>query len=433
MQKNLLKTGTQESWSRKDEQLIWHPFSPLIGEGPVMIERGEGPYLYTSDGRRIIDAISSWWVNIHGHGRKEIAEAIAAQAMKLEQVIFAGFTHEPAIRLADGLTKILPKAHSKIFFSDNGSTAVEVGLKMALQFWHNIGKRRHRIIAIEGAYHGDTFGAMAVGDRGAFSKPFHPYLFEVDFIPYPEGHNDDEVIDTFKKLAATGEVAAFIFEPLLQGSAGMRAYPPDLMDVMLQVCEENDIITIADEVMTGFGRTGHIFASDYLQHDPDIICMSKGITGGFLPLGVTSCSGHIEDAFRTEDKSKTFYHGHSYTANPLACAAAVASLDILLSDECTRDRLRIYHQHELFAERMRDHSKVSKVRHLGTVVAFEVNTNEETGYMNNVRYTLYKEFLRRDVLLRPLGNVVYILPPYVISNQDLDKVYNAVEEVLDII
>lgn len=416
---------------RLDRENIWHPFTSLTDapEFPRII-RGEGVYLFTSDGRKIIDAISSWWVNLHGHGNSLIARAIAEQAMTLEHVIFAGFTHEPAISLSENLLKILPANQKKIFFSDNGSTAVEVALKIAIQYWHNRGIAKKKIIAIRGAYHGDTFGSMSVADRGLFNKPFFPYLFETSFIDFPEPANEGTVVEQLRRLAADGDVAAFIFEPLVQAAGGMRMYSPAVLDQLVGYAQGQGIVCIADEVFTGFGRTGKNFAVDHLSHRPDLIALSKGVTGGFMPLGVTSCAQNILEAFESAAFEKTFFHGHSYTANPLACAAANASFDLLTSPECQRARRKIEDMHLAFASRIGGDKNILDVRVLGTILAIELVTSEGTAYQNSLRKKIYPYFLEKNILLRPLGNVIYMVPPYVISEEDLRYVYNAIEDFL---
>ena len=402
------------SWIKRDENAIWHPFTPLKGmEPPLAVTKAEGVYLHTEDGKKIIDAISSWWVNLHGHSHPKIAEAIAEQARTLEHVIFAGFTHPPAVELAERLLQLLPENQSKVFYSDNGSTAVEVALKMAMQFWYNQGAERPTVVALDGAYHGDTFGSMSVGDRSPFSAPFDQYLFNVEFLDFPSADKEEEVVERFRKLCASGAVGAFIFEPLIQGASGMRMYSKRVLDELIGIAHEHEVICIADEVMTGFGRTGKLFAADYLSNKPDIFCLSKGITGGALAMGVTTCTERIMDAYRSKDLLKTFFHGHSFTANPMACAAALASMDLLMTKECQESRDRIAWSHELFAERIVDHPKVKDVRYSGTIVAFDYTADpSETGYFNEARHRLYPFFLKKGVLLRPLGNVVYVLPPY---------------------
>ncbi len=416
---------------KKDLSNIWHPFTPLIGvPDPIPIKSAKGAFLFTEDGRKILDAVSSWWVNIHGHSNEIIAKAIYEQSLQLEHVIFAGFTHEPAIQLSENLLSILPNNQSRIFFSDDGSTSVEVALKMAIQFWFNQGLKKTKIIAIEGAYHGDTFGAMSAGDRNPFNEPFSPFLFDVNFIPFPTQSNEEVVLERFEEFVRWDDTAAFIFEPLVQGAGGMRMYTSQLLDKLLQLAKENDVICIADEVMTGFGRTGKNFATDYLQNPPDIFCLSKGITGGALPLGVTTCSGKIEEAFKTEDFTKTFFHGHSYTANPIICAAANASFELLQSASCQDNIQRISHKHESFISAIRGNKKLSDARNLGTICALEIRS-EENSYFSRTREKIYPYFLERNILLRPLGNVIYILPPYVIDDDELDLVYNHIQDFIE--
>jgi adenosylmethionine-8-amino-7-oxononanoate aminotransferase len=418
--------------SDSDNKNIWHPFTPLVdGIEPLLVDSAQGVYLHLHDGRKIIDAVSSWWVNLHGHSHPVIAQAIADQAKKLEHVIFAGFTHQPAIQLAENLLSILPKNQSKIFFSDNGSTAVEVALKMAMQYWHNQGvTNKTKIVALEGAYHGDTFGSMSVGERGAFNNAFAPYLFHVDFIDFPSEENKTKLLADFETLLKTEQVGAFIYEPLVQGAGGMRMYSPEILEPLISMAHAHEVVCIADEVFTGFGRTGKLFASDYLKSTPDILAVSKGITGGFMPLGVTSCSEKIVSAFRSNEVSKTFFHGHSYTANPLACAAANASFDLLLSKECQRNIDRIDKQHHGFIEKNKNNPSIKNICNLGSILSLELETKEGTSYFNETRKKIYPFFMERNILLRPLGNIIYMLPPYVISEDELNSVYSAIEEFL---
>lgn len=414
-----------------DRRNIWHPFTALQGvPEPPLVTGGHGVYLHTSDGRKILDAISSWWVNLHGHANPHIAKAIAMQAANLEHVIFAGFTHEPAIRLSENLLSILPTGQTKIFFSDNGSTAVEVALKMAFQYWHNQGIKRETVIAIKGAYHGDTFGAMSVAERGLFTKPFNPYLFTTTFIDFPEEEKSEQTFRQFKEAIDRKDVAAFIFEPLVQAAGGMRMYPSGILDRLIEYAQKNDVVCIADEVFTGFGRTGKYFASDYLTHKPDILAVSKGITGGFLPLGVTSCSEKIVSAFDHAQFTKTFFHGHSYTANPIACAAANASFELLTDPSCQERISAITGLHKSFQGTLETNKKIADVRTLGTILAIELASAEGSSYENSFRNKIYPYFLERNILLRPLGNVVYILPPYVISDEELGFVYRSIEGFL---
>lgn len=414
----------------KDNKYIWHPFTSLGGGAePLLITSANGVYLHTHDGRKIIDAISSWWVNLHGHAHPEIAEAVSKQAATLEHVIFAGFTHEPAILLSQNLLSVLPGNHAKIFYSDNGSTAVEVALKMAFQYWYNQGIQKKKVVAIKGAYHGDTFGAMSVGERGRFTDPFSTYLFDVEFIDFPSQGKEAMALNQFKELAAGEQVSAFIFEPLVQAAAGMRIYSEKILNQLIAVAHHYNIVCIADEVFTGFGRTGKTFASDYLDHPPDIIALSKGLTGGTLPLGVTSCSAAIIKAFESDEITKTFFHGHSYTANPLACAAANASFELLKHPICTQNINRISNKHKQFAKEIKIHQNIKEVRCLGTILAIELQAGE-TSYFNDVRKTIYSFFIDRNILLRPLGNVIYILPPYITTDEELDMLYKNITEFM---
>lgn len=417
--------------AQKDKDLIWHPFTSLESSIPsILVESAKGVNLITVDGDKIIDAVSSWWVNIHGHSHPDLARALYEQALKMEHVIFAGFTHVPAISLAEKLIQLLPGNQSKIFFSDNGSTAVEVALKLALQYWVNSDIHKKKIIAIQGAYHGDTFGAMSVGDRNAFTQAFNSFLFDVDFIDFPSAEKEDEVLKQFDELTLHDQVAAFIYEPLLQGSGGMRTYSPEILQRLLHLAKQRNVICIADEVLTGFGRTGKLFASEYLQIQPDIIALSKGLTGGTMPMGVTACNKTIENAFRSVDKSKTFYHGHSYTANPLGCAVANASLNLLLTKESLDNIARISTNHLQFINRIKEHKKIIKICHIGTMLSIELKTSEQSSYFNKERDFLYRFFLERKILIRPLGNVIYLLPPYIISDQELAYIYDNIFELL---
>jgi adenosylmethionine-8-amino-7-oxononanoate aminotransferase len=411
---------------------IWYPFTQMkLAPTPIHIDRAEGSILYGADGKQYIDAISSWWVNIHGHANEEIAKAIAEQALKMEHVIFAGFTHMPAISLAQNLIRILPSSIQKIFYSDNGSTAVEVAVKMAIQFWHNQDIHKTRIIAFENAYHGDTFGAMSIGAKSAFNAPFENYLFKVDYLPVPSEDNIEEVKKEFGALLAKDDVAAFIFEPLVQGASGMLMHKPEHLDELLQIARQKHVLCIADEVMTGFGRTGKNFAVDHLQQQPDIMCLSKGITGGFMPLGVTACSQEIFDAFYSDEKKKALFHGHSYTANPLACSAANASLKILLGEASQSSIQCISDSHTRFAEMIKSDPFVRKVRQQGTIIAIELHTSENSSYFNAIRDHIYQFCLDEGVLLRPLGNILYIMPPYCMTTEELEKVYGVIKKVIN--
>lgn len=410
-----------------DEQHIWHPFTSLSVKEHILIERAEGALLHTENGDEIIDAVASWWVNIHGHARKELAEILAKQASTLEHAIFAGFTHKPAIEITKGLLEVLPNMN-RVFFSDNGSTAVEVGLKMGLQYWYNQGIKKNKVISLEGAYHGDTFGSMSMAGKSPFFAPFNDLMFDVLQVSLP---TSDTVVTDFEDKVKDGDVAIFVYEPLVQGSAGMRIYSHEILEQLLQIAKKHNVLCLADEVMTGFGRTGKLFASDYMETKPDLMALSKGITGGFMPLGVTMCNKEIESAFNTDDITKTFYHGHSYTANALSCAVAVESLKILRSDTCQADIKRISNAHDVYADRLTVHSKVKSVKTLGTILSVEIDTGADSSYFNNMKELIYKTGLENGVLLRPLGNVMYLIPPYVITDTQLQKCYDVMELVLD--
>jgi adenosylmethionine---8-amino-7-oxononanoate aminotransferase len=427
------------SLAERDAKVVWHPFTQhQTAPFSIPILRGEGAYLYDDSGKRYIDAISSWWVNLHGHSHPYIAQKVAEQFAKLEQVIFAGFTHEPAVRLAERLLEILPKNQAKIFYSDNGSTAVEVALKMAIQFFHNQGfTKKRKVIALENGYHGDTFGTMAVGAKSAFNAPFEGFLYETIYLPVPTKGQEGHSLETMKNLMQNAdEIACFIFEPLIQGAGGMVMYEPEMLEQILQLAKENGILTIADEIMTGFGRTGKLFATDYIETKPDILCLSKGLTGGAMALGVTSCTQEIYEAFLSEDRKKTLFHSHSFTANPLACTAGLASLDLLLTDETNDKILKINQLHNKFKTRLvgGDHWDAQSdhgIRIKGTILAIEIQTAEGTSYFNNIRDVAYQFFIEKGILIRPLGNVIYLLPPYCISEEDLEYIYGCIEEFLD--
>ncbi|WP_435531826.1 adenosylmethionine--8-amino-7-oxononanoate transaminase [Spirosoma liriopis] len=416
--------------SERDKAVIWHPFTQMqTALPPTPIVRGSGSILYGADGREYLDMIASWWVNLHGHAHPHIAQRVSEQLQRLEHVIFADFTHEPAVELAERVLAILPQNQSKVFYSDNGSTAVEVALKMAFQYWHNLGRPRYKVVALDNAYHGDTFGAMAVGGRSAFTAPFFPFLFDVEYLPAPVAGQEEAVLQQAKQLF-TDEVAAFIVEPLVQGSGGMIMYEPAVLNELYALARQNGTLIIADEVMTGFGRTGKRFASDYVPEKPDLMCLSKGLTGGTMALGVTTCTQAIYDAFLSSDKSKTLFHGHSFTANPVACTAALASMDLLLLDETQASIERIAAHHAAFSQRLRTYSTVANVRQRGTLLAFDLQVGEQTSYFNSIRDRAYHFLLERGVLMRPLGNVLYLMPPYCTTDEQLAYTYAQIEALL---
>ncbi|MBL7936047.1 MAG: adenosylmethionine--8-amino-7-oxononanoate transaminase [Bacteroidia bacterium] len=417
---------------QKDSQYVWHPFTHLkYAETPVQIVRGEGAYFYDAEGNKLLDGISSWWVNLHGHCHPYISQKVSEQLHTLEHAIFSSFTHEPAVKLAERLIGHLPENQSKIFYSDNGSTAVEVGLKMVLQYWHNQGINKKKFIAFENAYHGDTFGGMSVGARNVFNNAFENLLFDVIHIPLPDEDNMEQIKEVLQGWFTNhNDIAGFIFEPLVQGAAGMLMYESKYLDELIALCRENKVVCIADEVMTGFGRTGEFFASNYLTNKPDIICLSKGLTGGYMPLGVTSCAQFIYNSCVSDDKTKTFFHGHSYTANPTACSAGLASLDLMEKEKTWSQIAMLSKLNQEFVVKLENHSKLKDVRSKGTILALEINTEEHTHYLNNASETIASYFLKKGIIVRPLGNILYLIPPYCITETELADVYGVIEGFL---
>ena len=407
-----------------DAAHVWHPYTqhhqaPL----PVPIVRAKGAWLYDANERPILDAISSWWVTTHGHCHDDIVDAITEQAKRLDQVIFAGFTHEPAAALAAELVQRLPRGLSRIFFSDDGSTAVEVAIKLSLQSYANRGTPRRLIAALDNAYHGDTFGAMAASGRGVFTQMYEPLLFEVARLPDPSVGDTIAALDAL--IAARGpELAAVIVEPLVLGASGMRVWDEQILQDIRARTAAAGVHLIADEVLTGFGP---LFACERADVRPDLLCMSKGLTGGVLPLGATAATEDIFDAFRSEDRTKTFFHGHSYTANPIACAAALASLE-LFDDDSEDDRVRIEVAHARHLDALRGVKGVRAVRQIGTIAAVELDA--PAGYLSDIGRELAAYSLQEGVLLRPLGNVAYCLPPYCITDAELDLVYGVIHRFL---
>lgn len=412
----------------KDQKYIWHPFTQMKTSGPALpIVKGEGTLLIDESGKSYIDAISSWWVNLHGHSHPYIAKKVFEQMQKLEHVVFAGFTHQPAVDLCEKLSKHLPDNQAKFFFSGDGSSAVEIALKMSVQYWKNKGENKTRFVALEGAYHGETFGAMSAGARSIFSAHFSDMLFESTHIPFPK--EEQAAIQSLKTEIAKGDVAAFIFEPLVQGAAGMRMYDASTLNKLIQICKKAGVLCIADEVMTGFGRTGTTFAVNQIEAKPDFICMSKGLSGGTLPLSLTSCTQDIYEAFLGDDIHKAFLHGHSFTGNPIGCTAALASLELLEKKGCREAIEKITENHKAFTEQLGTLKVIEEIRQTGTILAIELKS-DRSGYASKIRQKLYDDFLKRGVLLRPLGNVIYILPPYCIQEKELKKVYEVIQEKL---
>jgi adenosylmethionine-8-amino-7-oxononanoate aminotransferase len=409
---------------------VWHPFTQhALYDSIPKIERAEGAYLFSEDGRRIIDAISSWWVVTHGHCRPEIVQAIQRQATQLNQIIFAGQTHQLAEDVAALLLKLAPQNLRHVFFSDSGSTGVEVALKMALGYWRNIGAPRSGIVVMDHSYHGDTIGTMSVGARSVFNAAYEPLLFDVQRVPFPSAGHEQETLDALEKVCRT-KPAAFIVEPLILGAGGMLMYSAQVLKEMRLVCAKAGVLFIADEVLTGWGRTGSLFACEQADIEPDIVCYSKGLTGGALPLAVTLCTGEIFSAHYSTDRTKTFFHSSSYTANAIACAAAVANLRLWQEDAARQHVASLSQLQEAALAPFRNDRRFMNVRRCGTITAMEL-AGPDAGYLAEVGPKLLSYFNRTDVLLRPLGNTIYVMPPYCVTMDDLDRIYAVIAEAAD--
>ncbi len=414
------------SISERDARSVWHPYTRHFDAPKFPVITGaSGSYLHLETGEKILDGISSWWVNTHGHSHPFILNKLQDAAQEMQQVMFAGFTHPRAVELAERILALYGRGQGKAFFSDNGSTAVEVALKMAFQYWQNQGKRKCKLIAFHGSYHGDTFGAMAVSARGLFNEPFWPFLFEVQFIPSPIKGQAGVLSELSKLYALHGdEIAGIIFEPMVQGAGGMIFHDAELLNSVLSFVKERNGLIIVDEVMTGFGRTGKLFGSHHLQVPPDIACLSKGLTGGMLPLGLTLAADKVFAAFNSPELSRALLHGHSFTGNVLSSAVALASLELLLQDDTTENIRRISSSQREFSQRA-SHPLFHNVRSLGTLVAMEVGSGDGT-YASPLKESLHQYFFERKILLRPLGNTLYVLPPYCVTDDELNYVHESI-------
>ncbi len=420
--------------TERDGQYLWHPYTQhKTSKPPIAIVKGEGALLWDDSNKEYIDAIASWWVNPFGHSNRFIADAIYKQLTTLEHVLFGGFTHEPAVVLSEKLMEILPTNQKKIFFSDNGSTAVEVAIKVALQYFFNKGEKKTTIIAFENAFHGDTFAAMAASGISFYTQAFEGMFIDIVRIPVPIKGQEEASFQALAKAINTNNCAGFIFEPLVQGAAGMVMYEPEALDKLIKICQENGVLTIADEVMTGFGKTGKTFACDYLQTQPDMMCLSKALTGGTIPMAITTFTQDLFDAFYSDDINKALFHGHTFTANPTGCAAALASLELLQTDEMQTNIARVNQSHLEFQKHIERHPKVTTTRVLGVIFALEIKTENQASYYGTLRNKLYDFFIENGIVLRPVGNIVYILPPYIITNSQLKKIYEVVESALEMV
>ena len=418
--------------SERDRRYLWHPLTQhKTHPGMMGISSAKGVYLFSEGGKKYIDAIASWYTCMYGHCNEFIIDRVHAQMQQLDQVVFSGFTHEPAVSLAESLVGVLPDNQQKFFFSDNGSTAVEVAIKMALQYYFNKGEQRNVLLALEEGFHGDTFGAMSVSGLSVYNGPFEDHFLKVVRVARPSHANLEELKQRTSMLLKENSIAGFIYEPLVQGAAGMKMMEADSLNSFLGFLKQKGVLTIADEVMTGFGKTGTYFASDQLEVKPDLMCFSKALTAGLLPMGLTTCSEEIYNAFYSDELQKGFFHGHTYTANPLACSAAAAALELLCSDEIQGKIMKINQMHTEFHRQMSLHPKVKASRHLGVIYAMDLKVPMDR--YGKLRDRLYDLFMDRGVFLRPLGNTIYIMPPYIIEEPQLNEVYKSIEDVLDVL
>lgn len=417
----------------KDKAYVWHPFTQAqIAPEPLAITSAKGVWLHTEDGKKYMDVNSSWWTIVHGHGNQYIADKIHEQFLQADHLVFAGATHPKAAEVAERIVQSLPDGFQKVFFSDNGSTSVEVGIKMIYQYWYNKGVEKKRFLALEGSYHGDTFGAMSVGQRGYFNKPFEHLFFDVDFIPFPTEENIDAVLAQMEALFETGEFAGFIFEPLVQGAAGMRIYKPEWLNKMVALAKKYEVLTITDEVMTGFYRTGTMYAIHQIEERPDIVCMSKGVTGGVMAVGLTVTTQAMFDAFLGEETTKALLHGHSFTANPIACSAICASLDLFEQGDSLKGVERIVEGHKQFRAQHGNNPIFKSVKQMGTILSMEIEVGEESSYFSSIRTEAYDYFLKNELLIRPLGNVIFVNPPYCVTDEELEYIYSHIVQFLEI-
>ena len=416
--------------SERDQKHIWHPLTQhRTASPPIGIVKASGALLWDEDGVAYIDAIASWYTAMYGHCNEHIAAAVSEQLYELDQVVFTGFTHKPAVRLSELLMEILPSDQQKIFFNDNGSTAVEAAIKMAIQYHFNKGEKRDTLLAFENGFHGDTFGAMSASGISVYNGPFEEFFLKVKRIPTPQQGNTEEVLEQAQKLISEHSVAGFLYEPLVQGAAGMKFYEADGLEAILTLCKENGILCIADEVMTGFGKTGKNFASEYLNTQPDMMCLSKALTAGMVAMSITSSTQQVYDAFLSETVEKGFMHAHTYSANPLGCAAAIAGIKLLTSEEIQNDIRRITAAHSAFAKSIEGHANVDAVRSMGVILAIDLNV--ETDRYGALRNNWFQYFMDKGIFLRPLGNTIYVLPPYVITDKELLQVYDAISTLID--
>ncbi|MEO1012576.1 MAG: adenosylmethionine--8-amino-7-oxononanoate transaminase [Bacteroidota bacterium] len=418
--------------SERDQEHLWHPLTQHLTAAPRLgIVRAKGALLYDEHGTEYIDGIASWYSAMYGHGNPHIIKAVSRQMQQLDFTMFSGFTHAPAVELSEVLMQVLPPNQAKIFFNDNGSTAIEAAIKMALQFHHNKGERRDTLIAFENGFHGDTFGAMSASGLSSYNGPFTDFLLKVRRIPPPQEDTMDEVERQLEEIIENNACAVFVFEPLIQGAAGMKFHSAKGLDLLIAKCNKNGVLTVADEIMTGFGKTGRIFASDYLERKPDMMCLGKALTAGMFPLSITSCSQTIFDAFLDKEPAKGFFHAHTFSAHPLGCAAALAGMELLRSKEIIQKQVFITATHQRFALEIKAHPKVREVRCKGVVLAIDLDIQTER--YGALRDRLYEHFMGLGINLRPLGNTIYVLPPYIITETQLESIYTGIQSALKLI
>ncbi|WP_370637374.1 adenosylmethionine--8-amino-7-oxononanoate transaminase [Flagellimonas sp. HMM57] len=428
----MINTAALEKLSDRDKKHLWHPLTQhKIHSEMLAITKAKGAILIDEAGKEYVDGISSWYTSMYGHCHPYILEKVGVQMQRLDQVVFSGFTHEPAVKLSEELIKILPENQEKLFFSDNGSTATEIGIKMALQYHFNRGEKRNVLLAFEEAFHGDTFGAMSVSGLSVYNGPFEDFFIEVERVPVPTTDNIEAILAQLQVRLEQGGIAGFIYEPLVQGAAAMKMHDAVGLDRMLSLLKEYDVLTIADEVMTGFGKTGKFFASDHLETKPDIMCLSKALTAGLVPMGLTTCTQQVYQAFYSDDIAKGLFHGHTYTGNPLACAAALSALELLQTEEIQENIKNIISWHKQFDISIKNHPKVASTRQLGVIYALDLNVKMER--YGNLRDKLFKHFMDNGVFLRPLGNTIYILAPYITTKTEMERIYGAIKSALELV